>query len=72
MSMLGHKWLQNTLTRVESGDRPLRLAEAEVLASILGVSVSYLLGSDEPSDASALRELRVLREYVDRRIEELS
>ena len=39
---LGH-FHQNTLSRVEKGERELRLAETEVIAGVLGVGVELLL-----------------------------
>ncbi|MFC9559921.1 helix-turn-helix domain-containing protein [Agromyces sp. NPDC056965] len=42
----GYKWSQATVWAVEKGNRPLRLAEAAVLAEILRVSVGVLLGDE--------------------------
>lgn len=39
----GHDWTQATVWAVEKGRRPIRLAEAEVLAGILQVDISSLL-----------------------------
>src|SRR3712207_7531804 len=36
------QWRQNTVTRVENGDRPVRLAEAVAIAEILGVPLTDL------------------------------
>lgn len=50
----GLTWTQGTLSRVESGVRPLKLVEAATLATALGVTVGHLLGSPE-DDATAVR-----------------
>lgn len=43
MTERGHKsWYQNTLTRIESGEQPVKLSEAEDLKDILGTSVDRL------------------------------
>ena len=39
----GWKWSQSTVWSVETGERPLRLSEAEDLASVLGASTFDLL-----------------------------
>lgn len=41
----GWKWSQATVWSVEKGERPLRLAEAEDLASVLGTHLSTLTGT---------------------------
>lgn len=56
MRLRGWKWSQATVWSVEKGDRPLRLAEAQDLANVFGVSVSQLLEGD--SVAAALGKLR--------------
>lgn len=38
--MTGHRWHQQTVQRVESDDRPLRLTEAFDLAAIFGIQVT--------------------------------
>ena len=48
----GWKWSQATVWSVERGDRPLRLAEAADLATILRVTIDDLLSGDE---STALR-----------------
>lgn len=62
-------WDQTKLSKVESGTRDLRILEAISLAGALGVSVGELVG--EPND-SAARELRSLRDDIDRRIATLT
>ena len=44
----GWRWAQATVWNVEKGERPLRLAEAEDLASILGVGL-YAFTASEPA-----------------------
>ncbi|GAA4041044.1 hypothetical protein GCM10023063_28500 [Arthrobacter methylotrophus] len=39
----GLNWSQGTLSRVELGDRPVRLVEAAVVAEVLGVGLDVLL-----------------------------
>ncbi len=39
----GHKWSQTTVWTVEKGERPLKLAEADTLAEILGINLDALL-----------------------------
>lgn len=39
----GISWHQSTTARVEGGQQPLRLDEAQVLASVLGVTVERLM-----------------------------
>lgn len=63
----GHGWHQTHVSKTESGERPLRLAEAEHLADILGVPLGALV-SDEPVDvARARREVDLIAGYVHRR-----
>ena len=46
MRTLGWKWSQATVWSVETGERPLRLAEATDLAQILNTHVSRLTGTE--------------------------
>lgn len=46
MRDLGWRWSQATVWGVEKGERPLKLREAVVLASILGANVETLVGVD--------------------------
>ena len=74
MSALGYPWSQNMQTRIENGERGIRLSEAVVLADLLGVSVESFYG-DGPASTDhgpAIRELLGLQAQVAKRIEELS
>lgn len=73
MTVLGHPWSQNMQTRIENGERDLKLTEAVVLASILGVDVPYFYGDGEATvgDASAIREVRAMQAYLEKRLTEL-
>lgn len=46
MRELGWKWSQATVWSIEKGERPLRLAEAEALAQVLGVSSQLFVRSE--------------------------
>lgn len=49
MSALGWPWHQQTVARVEHGDRMVRLGEAVALAAILGIDLSaFAAGDSEP------------------------
>lgn len=50
----GLPWSQGTLSRVESGRRPVRLVEAPLLADQLGVSIDDLLGGATESRADTV------------------
>lgn len=54
MRARGMKWSQATVWSVEKGDRPLRLAEAEALADVLGVFTSNAF-LREPAENTAWR-----------------
>lgn len=73
MAQRGHSWLQNTLTRTETGDRPIRLTEAVDMARILGVSMTvfYTEKAAEIRNASAMRELKALRKVIEQRLGDL-
>lgn len=47
MAEHGHSWSQSTVWSVESGRRPLRLAEAESVAQVLEVPVDALLAATD-------------------------
>ena len=49
MSDRGWKWSQSTVWSVEKGERPLRVAEAEDLATILGTFTHYFTLADPES-----------------------
>jgi len=74
--IFGVVWHQTTVTKTESGARPLRLSEAVAVAHILGVPLTDLIDETAASTASrgrhaAIRELRLMRSQVDKRITEL-
>lgn len=74
MTALGYPWSQNMQTRIENGERGIRLSEAVVLADLLGVTVESFYG-DGPTSSDqgpAIRELLGLQAQVAKRIEELS
>lgn len=52
----GLRWSQGTLSRVETGQRPVRLTEAVVLAEVLGVALSELIPGHSNLD-TALRRI---------------
>ena len=73
----GINWHQTTVGKIESGERPLKLAEAVAVAEALLLTVDELL-EDEPRVDNALlmiggaqHELALLSDYVDRRRDEL-
>lgn len=55
----GLVWSQGTLSKVESGTRPVRLAELPAIARALGVSQSELLAPEDPLSA-ALERMKVV------------
>lgn len=57
MKQLGWKWSQATVWTIETGERPLRLAEADDLANILEMNTWEFLRTDADYHA---------REYVQR------
>lgn len=61
MRDMGWKWSQATVWSVESGKRPLRLAEAQDVASILEVPLDRLTSSMSPADAHARAAASTLR-----------
>lgn len=52
MADRGHKWSQATVWSVETGKRPLRLAEAQDVSAALDVSVTELLRKDRVEEAA--------------------
>lgn len=60
----GHRWSQTTVWLVETGERPLRLTEAKVVADLFGVTVSALLGSEPTSLDAALAEVAALKRQI--------
>ena len=51
----GQSWYQTTVSRVEKGDRPLRLVEGVALADAFGVPVDQLVG--DPAVQELMRQL---------------
>lgn len=75
MRNAGWKWAQNTVSAIEAGERPLRLAEARDLAKILGMeSLSEMFHQDEytvlRSWAHKTREAHQELQAASRRFEE--
>lgn len=64
----GLKWNQSTLSKIESGKRPLRFSEATLLSEVLGMSLDELaFGSDEPRvnvRSVRDRELDALEQFI--------
>lgn len=58
-------WHPTTLSRTESGERPVRLSEAHVLARVLGVSVADL-GIGFSPEARAVEDMEASLQYVAR------
>ena len=54
---------QQTIQRIESGERPVRLNEAHWIAFVLGVTVESMLAADKPSE----QELRYAVDRLRRR-----
>lgn len=69
----GLRWNQSTLSKIESGKRPLRLSEATVLSEVLGMSLEELaFGSDAPTGnvrSIRDRELDALEQFLKSRRE---
>jgi transcriptional regulator with XRE-family HTH domain len=55
MAMGGHKMHRSAIAKIESGDRPVLLAEAVMLARVLGIDLIYFL-ADEDDESAAERE----------------
>lgn len=51
----GLPWSQGTLSRVETGQRPVRLTEAVILAEVLGVPLTELIPGHSSLDAALRR-----------------
>jgi transcriptional regulator with XRE-family HTH domain len=72
----GFPWHQNTTGKVESGERPIKLAEAVAVAAILGVPLEDLIGVQTGTGTTAAKraakgELVRLALYVEQRQREL-
>ncbi|MBA9003695.1 helix-turn-helix domain-containing protein [Thermomonospora cellulosilytica] len=69
MADRGFPWHQVTVSRTESGERPIRLDEAAALAGILGLPVVFI-DADQPTEglaadlAEATRTIAALRQRV--------
>lgn len=51
---LDYAWYQNTVTKVESGERPLRMVEAIAIADELGAPLAMLAGQSSTPDVDLL------------------
>lgn len=62
----GQPWHQQTVYKVEAGQRPVRVGELADLAAIFGVTPATLLSDDDYGDAAAEREVmeHALREQI--------
>lgn len=71
LSADGLRWTQGTLSRVENGERPIKLSEAAVLARRLRVSVSGLLPGEDMTSFSiaSFSDLEIARESLRRMAE---
>lgn len=61
LSARGLRFHQQTVQRIESGDRPVRLNEAHLIAFILGVDLDVMTSSTSPSDHDLLQAVGRLR-----------
>ena len=50
MDLLGHRWVRQTVARVETADRNLTVDELVSLAAALQASVGYVLSPSSPAD----------------------
>jgi transcriptional regulator with XRE-family HTH domain len=55
MTMGGHRMHRSAIAKIESGERPVLLAEAVMLAGVLGIDLIYFL-ADEDDESAAERE----------------
>jgi transcriptional regulator with XRE-family HTH domain len=55
LAMGGHKMHRSAIAKIESGDRPVLLAEAVMLARVLNIDLIYFL-ADEDDESAAERE----------------
>ena len=46
----GVNWAQGTLSKVENGDRPVRLSEGPIVADVLGIDLGMLLADGDTLD----------------------
>jgi transcriptional regulator with XRE-family HTH domain len=61
----GLKFHQQTIQRIESGQRPIRLGEAHVIASIFGVHLEEMTSGERSSEELRLAALRLLNTTSD-------
>jgi transcriptional regulator with XRE-family HTH domain len=58
-------WRQSLVSKMESGNRPMRLNELAALAAIFGVTLPELIGTGRVNEAQTYRQMeRVIRERV--------
>lgn len=71
LTTVGMPMNQNTVSRIEHGERPLRLAEAATFAEVLGVSIDVLIGAAATTTdayaAGARAERAAMRAFLDSR-----
>jgi transcriptional regulator with XRE-family HTH domain len=69
----GLNWSQGTLSKVESGARPVRLAEAQLLATALRTKVYELLHADLPlqTESDTKQRVRAQLSWIDSATREL-
>jgi len=78
-SMYGFPWHQTTVGKVESGERPIRLAEAVAVAQSLGVPLDDLVAEAERAHRAALQsrastslyELDRIGEHISNRMQQI-
>lgn len=59
---------QTTVSRIEKGERTVRLAEAHAIAQVLGTSLTRMTDETAPGDAERIRELDGLIEGLEQQI----
>ncbi|GAB4989030.1 hypothetical protein MAHJHV61_37330 [Mycobacterium avium subsp. hominissuis] len=65
MATYGHRWMQNTIQRIEHQQRRVDIAEADALAHALDVTVGALLATGDPDDTSDAGRIRRALDAVD-------
>lgn len=75
-AMYGIPWHQTTVAKTESGERPIRLAEAVAVAQALSVPLDELLhdadeGRKRERIEAAFGELMKVRDHVDARMKRM-
>ena len=61
----GIRWHQSTMTKVEAGERPVRLMEALALASVLGMPLDDLLDDPDSEEARRRRSERLRGQHLE-------